>query len=243
MSRNNRAKKEAKQYRDLPMVQKPLHVVEFEEKRNKLEPLNESQRQYISSLSHDEIVIGAGKAGTGKTYISSRVAAQHYRKNKNIKKLILTRPNVEVGRSMGFLPGELHEKYAPFLEPFEKGLKEELGLKFDNDLHKNILPQPIAYMRGKTFDNAIILVDEAQNLTIDEMKVIITRIGTGSRLFITGDNTSAQDDLRVKENGLQWLIRQVRTQQKPIDIIEFTKEDCVRSELCLMMLDIIENEK
>ncbi len=204
MSRNSRLKREAKQYEDAPM--KPDNVIDYEARKNSLEPLNESQRNFMSALKHDDVVIGAGKAGTGKTYISARIAAQIYMKNKNINQIIMTRPAVEVGKGLGFLPGELNEKYAPYMEPFQKGMVDEMGNKFFADLDKKFLPRPLQYMRGKTFDDSIMLLDEAQNTTIDEMKMFITRVGTNSRMFITGDDSDSQNDLRVPENGLQWLI-------------------------------------
>lgn len=240
MSKNNRIKKEAKRYMDCDT--KPNNVIEYEQQKKKLEPLNESQRQFISSLLHDNIVIGAGVAGTGKTYLSSRIAGNLYKQSKNIKHIILTRPNIEVGKGLGFLPGEIKEKYLPYLEPFQKGLQEELGNKFNADLWKTILPQPLGYMRGKTFDNAIMCLDEAQNITIAEMKMFLTRVGTNSRIFITGDETNGQNDLKVEENGLQWLIRQIEKQQSNIDVIKFSQKDCVRSMLCKDMLKLIANE-
>jgi phosphate starvation-inducible PhoH-like protein len=237
MSKNNRLKREVKKYTDC--VVKPNEVIEYEKSQTRLTHLNETQRQYISALSHDDFVIGAGAAGGGKTYIASRIAAQIYTKNKNINKIIMTRPNVEVGQKMGHLPGEIHEKYAPYMVPFEKGLKEELGQKFGADLYKNILPKPLAYMRGDTFDDSIILLDEAQNTTITEMKMFLTRIGSNSRVFITGDES--QPDIRG-ENGLEWLMRQITKQNLPYEITRFTAKDCVRSGLCAAMLNMMENE-
>lgn len=241
MSRNARLKREAKQYQDMPT--KPTNIIEYEAKKNQLTPLNESQRLAISSLKHDDVVLLGGSAGTGKTYLASRVAAQIYKANKNINQIIMTRPAVEVGKGLGFLPGELDEKYAPYMEPFEKGMMDEIGAgDFKNGLNKHFIPRPLQYMRGKTFDDCIMLLDEAQNTTIEEMKMFITRIGTNARMFITGDNSDAQNDLKVPENGLQWLIRQYRIQQKPYEIIEFKWYECVRSDVCKDQLSVIENE-
>lgn len=237
MSRNNKLKREAKKFRDCDI--KPQTVLEFERNKNKLTPITETQRQYISSLSHDDLVIGCGAAGTGKTYISSRIAAQIYMQNKDIKQIILTRPNVEVGQKMGYLPGEISEKYAPYLVPFEKGLKEELGQKYDNDLYRKILPKPLAYMRGETFDNAVVLLDEAQNCTITELKMFLTRIGTNSCVFISGDEK--QSDIKGK-NGLQWFLEQIEKQNLPFEVVRFNENDCVRSPLCKSLLQMIENE-
>lgn len=237
MSKNNKIKREAKKFQSCE--DKPQTVIEFENRSKKLTAINESQRQYISSLLHDEFVIGTGSAGTGKTYVAARVAANIYMNNKSINQIILTRPNVEAGEKMGFLPGELQEKYEPYIEPFKKGLKDELNLKFENDLYRRILPKPLAYMRGETFDDSIILVDEAQNMTVTQMKMMLTRIGINSRIFITGDVD--QSDIRGK-NGLFWLTEQITKQNLPYDIISFTMNDCVRAPLCKNMLRMIENE-
>lgn len=241
MSRNNRLKREAKQFQDAPM--KPSNVIDYEARKNKLEALTTSQAIAIPALKHDNIVILGGKAGTGKTYLASRIAAEIFKTHKDIQKIIMTRPAVEVGRSLGFLKGTLDEKYAPYMEPFEPGMIDELGGKAIQDgLNSKFIPRPLQYMRGKTFDDSIMLLDEAQNTTIEEMKMFITRIGTNSRMFITGDNSDGQNDLHVAENGLQWLIRQFRLQQKPYEIVEFKTEDCIRSVECKDMLGVIENE-
>jgi len=237
MSKNNKLKREAKKFRDCDI--KPQTVLEFERNKNRLEPINESQRQYISSLSHDDLVIGCGAAGTGKTYIASRIAGQIYTSNKNINKIILTRPNVEVGQKMGHLPGEIEDKYAPYIVPFEKGLKDELGQKYGNDLYRKILPKPLAYMRGETFDDAVILLDEAQNMTIQEMKMMLTRVGTNSKIFISGDEV--QSDIKGK-SGLQWFLEQIEKQNLSYEVIKFSHNDCVRSPLCKDLLRMIENE-
>jgi phosphate starvation-inducible PhoH-like protein len=240
MSKNNRIKRELKQQAGSEV--KTSDVIEFDSRRKRLHHQSPLQEVYISSLRHDRIVIGAGKAGTGKTYVASRVASELYLNDDTLRYIILTRPNVEAGEKLGFLPGELEEKYEPYMQPFEQGFRDGLGKKFESDLKKNIFPQPLGYMRGKTFDNSIIMLDEAQNTTVTAMKMFISRIGMNSRMFITGD--SLQCDLRLKpgeKNGLQWLMDEVRKQQKPIDIIEFGTEDCVRSEECKMMLDLIDN--
>jgi phosphate starvation-inducible PhoH-like protein len=239
MSKNNKIKREARKFSDC--INKPQTVMDYEREKNKLVALNESQRQYISSLKHDNFVIGAGSAGTGKTYIAARIAGQLYLEDKSIRNIILTRPNVEVGQKMGYLPGDLEEKYAPYVIPFEKGLKDELGLKLESDLYKKILPKPLAYMRGETFDNSVILLDEAQNCTIEEIKLICSRIGTDSRMFVSGD-TKQSDLTSNKENGLAWLMRQIKGQGLPIDIIEFKATDCVRSDMCRMFLRMFDNE-
>ena len=240
MSKNNALKREAK--RQAGSAVKTSDVVEYEFRKNKLEAKNFSQELFITSLRHSDVSIGSGAAGTGKTYLASRVAAELYLNNGSIHNIILTRPNVEAGEKLGFLPGELEEKYAPYLQPFEKGLMDGLGSKFKADMNKKIFPQPLGYMRGKTFDNSIIMLDEAQNTTIPTMKMFLTRVGTNSRVFITGD--SDQSDLPPnKTNGLEWLIREVRRQNVPVDIIDFGSKDCVRSNTCKMMLEMIDKSE
>lgn len=214
--------------------------LEFSHPSNKpIEALTATQEIHKSSLLHDDIVIAIGSAGTGKTYLASAVAAELY-KNKHVKQLILTRPNIETGPSLGALPGELEDKFAPYMEPFQKGIVDRIGSnKFKADYKKRILAKPLNYMRGATFDDAILMLDEAQNTTIEQMCMLLTRVGTGSKIFITGDVN--QSDIKYKESGLAWLVRQVRQRQLPIDIIEYTKADCVRSGLCKQLLDIVEN--
>ena len=205
-----------------------------------IEALTQSQAFHKEAMLHDDMVIAIGSAGTGKTYLASAVAADLYLR-KQFKTIIMTRPNVEVGRSLGYLPGEQDEKYAPYLEPFKKGLIDRLGSnKFKCDFKNKILAKPLQYMRGETFDDCIVLLDEAQNLTINEMKMLITRIGINTKLFISGD--TKQTDLHCKESGLAWLVRQIRQQNLKYEIVEYTRADCVRSGLCKEMLDIIENE-
>lgn len=215
--------------------------LEFSHPSNKpIEALTATQEIHKSSLLHDDIVIAIGSAGTGKTYLASAVAAELY-KNKHVKQLILTRPNIETGPSLGALPGELEDKFAPYMEPFQKGIVDRIGSnKFKADYKKRILAKPLNYMRGATFDDAILMLDEAQNVTVNQMKMFLTRAGTNSKIFITGDVN--QTDLRGSDNGLAWLIGQITKRQLPIDIIRYNKNDCVRSGLCKDMLDLIENE-
>jgi phosphate starvation-inducible PhoH-like protein len=220
-------------YQEEPQIQ-----VEFKHPSAKpIETLSDTQDSHKESLIHDTLVVAIGPAGVGKTYLSAAVAAELY-KQKHFKYIILTRPNVETGKSLGFLPGDMSEKYAPYLEPFKKALIDRLGSeRFRCDYMKRIMPKPLAYMRGDTFDDSIVLLDEAQNTTVTEMKMFITRIGINSKVFITGD--TAQSDLRGQENGLDWLVKELRRQQKAYDIFEYDMKECVRSGFVLDMLDLI----
>lgn len=222
----------------------PGESLEFEFKRpaaKKLEALTESQGWHLSALLHEDIVVSIGSAGTGKTYLSAAVAADLYR-NGQVKKIIMSRPPVEVGPKLGFLPGDIDDKFAPYLEPFKPGLIDRLGSdKFKCDYKSRILAKPLAYMRGATFDDAVMLLDEAQNTTVEEMKMFLTRAGTNTRIFISGD--IKQTDLgKGKDTGLSWLVRQIKTRGKNISVIEYRREDCIRSGLCAEMLELIENE-
>lgn len=208
------------------------------EPHQKLEPKSQSQAFHKSALySGDELVVAVGPAGTGKTYLNAYVAADMLM-GHNYKEVILTRPNIETGKSFGALPGELDEKFEPYLEPFKAGMIARMGKgRFDNDWQKNIKPVPLQFMRGATYDGSIVLLDEAQNTDVEQMKMLLTRIGIDSKLFISGDVN--QTDVRGT-NGLAWLLRQMRHQQLPFDIIEYSWDDCVRSDFCKMMLQMID---
>jgi len=205
-----------------------------------LEPLTPSQDIHYTSLLHEDIVVSIGSAGTGKTYLSAAVAAELY-KNNLVRKIIMSRPPVEVGPKLGYLPGDIDDKFAPYLEPFKAGLIDRLGSnKFKSDYKSRILAKPLAYMRGDTFDDAVMLLDEAQNTSVAEMKMFLTRAGTNTRIFISGDIN--QTDLHGKETGLSWLVRQIERRDTGIDLIRYDRGDCIRSGLCKRMLDLIEEE-
>lgn len=207
----------------------------------KLSCLTEIQKQHRQCSMTDNIVVAIGPAGTGKTYVGAAVASE-LMFHGHIKNIVTTRPTVEVGKSMGALPGELDDKYAPYLEPFVQPLQEYMGAekyKCDKDQGR-IRAKPLQYMRGDTYDDAIMLLDEAQNTTVKEMKMFLTRAGINTRIFISGDVN--QCDLNTTDNGLAWLIRQIKTGRYPLEVIEYKKIDCVRSGLCAMVLDMIDNE-
>lgn len=249
MSRNNRAKRESRKtrYAEQEMLRSNsrddnvVDMIEYKAAAAKpIETLTAAQAIHKSALLHDDLVIAIGSAGTGKTWLSAAVTAELY-KGGHVKTIVMTRPNQEVGKSLGYLPGELDDKYAPYLEPFKKGLIERLGSnKFQADFKRKILAKPLQYMRGETYDNAVMLLDEAQNTTVVEMKMFLTRAGIGTRIFISGDVN--QTDLTCKESGLAWLVRQIRDRKKNFEIVEYRRGDCVRSGLCLEMLDLIEGE-
>jgi len=193
-----------------------------------VEPKNLAQQLYLEAIQENDVVFGVGSAGTGKTYVAASYAAEKlfYRE---IGQVIVTRPNVEASRSMGFLPGELEEKYAPYLEPFDGVFERAFGKSMYELLKKRgqIAPKPLGFMRGATFDNAIVLVDECQNMTEREFKLILTRVGEGTKIIFSGD--SRQVD--IPDSGLDSTIKRLK-RIPGIFTVEFTPHDIVRSRLC-----------
>lgn len=191
-----------------------------------LEPMNEIQAVYINAIETSEVVFAVGPAGTGKTYVAGTYAAERLLR-KETQKIIITRPNIEVGAGMGFLPGELEEKYRPFLAPFEDIMVRRMGRSHYDYAVKagQISPQPLAYMRGATFRDAIVILDEAQNCTPAEMKMFLTRIGDNCTVVVDGD--PAQCDL----NGASGLDDALfRLHDVPgVSIVTFEEDDIVRS--------------
>lgn len=194
-----------------------------------IKPLNFIQGEYLEAIKSNDIVFGIGSAGTGKTYIAAQYAAQQLF-YKEIDKIILTRPNIETGRGLGFLPGTIDEKFAPYLQPFENIFKKALGIGFYEYAlkNKNIDPQPLGFMRGATFENCILLLDEAQNCTKEEMKMILSRIGKNCKMIISGD--AEQSDIG-SDSGLEDAVRRLE-KIDGIEAVRFLDSDIVRSKLC-----------
>jgi phosphate starvation-inducible PhoH-like protein len=159
------------------------------------------QKTYVDAIKKDEVVFGVGPAGTGKTYLAVCMAVSAF-KSRQVEKIILTRPAVEAGEKLGFLPGDLQTKVDPYLRPLYDALQELLGLETYGKLMERgvIEVAPLAYMRGRTLSNAFIILDEAQNTTKEQMKMFLTRMGEGSKMVVTGDVT--QIDLDGKDSGL-----------------------------------------
>ncbi len=195
-----------------------------------IKPKTLGQRQYIELIDSNDIVFGVGPAGTGKTYLAMAMAIKAF-KNNEVDRIILTRPAVEAGESLGFLPGDLQEKIDPYLRPIYDALFEILGFdQYEKLLEKGLIEvAPLAYMRGRTLDNAYIILDEAQNTTNEQMKMFLTRIGYGSKAIITGDIT--QVDLpRGKNSGLinaNKILRNI----EGIAFMDFEVSDIVRHPL------------
>lgn len=192
-----------------------------------ISPKNPVQADFLDVMRECQICIGRGSAGTGKSYLAASFAANEYLKNSNLK-LYLSRPYVPMGRSVGLLPGTEVEKISPFLVPLTNVLKKHLGHKYEADFGTNIQIQLIETIRGVDLEDAILIVDEAQNLTKEEMKSVVTRLSRGGKIILIGD--TLQSDLKKEESGLDWLIDIVRKYDiKGVDWVDFRPEDCVRS--------------
>jgi len=196
-------------------------------KRGVIKPRGENQSQYVSNILTNDISFGIGPAGTGKTYLAVACAVEALERQE-VRRILLTRPAVEAGEKLGFLPGDLSQKVDPYLRPLYDALFEMLGFeKVEKLIEKNIIEiAPLAYMRGRTLNDAFIILDESQNTTVEQMKMFLTRIGFNSTAVITGDIT--QIDLpHHQKSGLRHVI-EVLNDVDEISFSFFTADDVVR---------------
>ncbi|MDO4812107.1 MAG: PhoH family protein [Eubacteriales bacterium] len=202
-------------------------VICISSKGRPIKPKTIGQKRYVDSILHNTVTIGVGPAGTGKTYLAVAAAVAAFRERK-INRIILTRPAVEAGERLGFLPGDLQSKVDPYLRPLYDALFDMLGAEtYQKYLERgNIEVAPLAYMRGRTLDDSFIILDEAQNTSCEQMKMFLTRMGFGSKMVITGDAT--QIDLPAdKMSGLKQAVR-VLHDVEGIGICELNDQDVVR---------------
>ena len=202
-------------------------VICISAKGRPIKPKTIGQKEYVDSISQNTVTIGVGPAGTGKTYLAVAAAVAAFRERK-INRIILTRPAVEAGERLGFLPGDLQSKVDPYLRPLYDALFDMLGAEtYQKYLERgNIEVAPLAYMRGRTLDDSFIILDEAQNTSCEQMKMFLTRMGFGSKMVITGDAT--QIDLPAdKLSGLKQAVRVLKNVEG-IGICELADQDVVR---------------
>jgi len=205
-----------------------------------LEPMTEAQRHYISSIRHNRITWGIGPAGVGKTYVAARVASDMLR-NKEISKIILTRPAIEAGASIGFLPGELEDKMAPYIASYGRGFGDGLGGgSFAYYMQYKIIEVvPLNFMQGRSFDEpTLVLLDEAENATPAEMKMFLTRMGAGATMIIDGD---PKQTMIRGQSGLIDGVQKTRYIHG-VGVVEFDRDDIVRDPMIKEILNAYECE-
>ena len=201
-----------------------------------IKPLTPNQRKIVVSARKHDMIFLVGPAGTGKTFVSVALAVRAL-KNKEVKRIILTRPAVEAGENLGFLPGDLKEKLDPYLQPLYDALRTMIPYeRLESHLEKGIIQiAPLAFMRGRTLDNAFVILDEAQNTTHNQMKMFLTRMGKNAKFIITGD--PGQIDLPRKQvSGLKEALGILKP-IKGIDIIHLSERDVVRHRLVKKIID------
>ena len=204
-------------------------------------PRTPKQKEFLEALRSSSQVFVLGPAGTGKTYVTATYAADLYTLKK-IDKIVITRPMVSVGKDIGILPGDLNEKVAPWALPVLDVLQKHWGKGTLETALKNgnVEVAPLALMRGRSFDNAFIIVDETQNITTHELKMLLTRVGEGTTIVLNGD--VQQSDLK-EADGLSKVIHLAKKHMLPVPIIEFGVEDIVRSDICAQWVKVFMAEK
>ena len=224
--------KRARRDQQFDSITKPTNQPGVKTSIQTVKPLNFIQGAYLDAIKSNDIIFGIGSAGTGKTFIAATYAAEQLF-YKKIDKIILTRPNIETGRGLGFLPGTLEEEYAPYLIPFDAIFSHALGRGFYEYAlkSKTIEPTPLGFLRGTTFEDCIVLVDEAQNCTREEMKMLLSRIGRNCKMIFSGDTEQAD----IPNSGLDDACDRLEN-IKGVEVIEFLDEDIVRSEMCKQII-------
>lgn len=206
---------------------------------DRIAPKTEGQSAYLSCMSTNDIVFGLGPAGTGKTFLAVGTALSELMKG-NVRRIILTRPAVEAGEKLGFLPGTFAEKVDPYLQPLSDSLNKLMGKGHIERMKKEgkIEIAPLAYMRGRTLDDAFVIVDEAQNCTWQQLVMLLTRLDEGSRAVLTGDAT--QSDLQRQGSGLMPIVDSLK-HIEGIGVHEFTTADVVRHPLVARIIKALED--
>lgn len=225
-----------------------LNMAELQEiivtnfKGKHIKPKTIGQRKYIEAIKRNDIIFGIGPAGTGKTYLAIAMAVKAL-KEKKVNKIILTRPAIEAGEKLGFLPGDLQEKVDPYLRPLYDGLEDMLGQEvFQRYMEKGIIEvAPLAYMRGRTLEGAFIILDEAQNTTPEQMKMFLTRFGYGSQAIVTGDVT--QIDLPKGNTSGLIQVSEILKDIEGLKLVYLTESDVVRHPIVISIIKAYEKTR
>ena len=215
------------------------HIIVYSNEGRAIRARTKNQKKLVREYYRNDLLFAVGPAGTGKTYTAIALAVRAL-KNREVKRLILTRPAVEAGERLGFLPGDLKDKLDPYLQPLYDALQDMIpSKKLQNFMEDGIIQiAPLAYMRGRTLDHAFVILDEAQNTSLNQLKMFLTRMGADSKFIVTGDMT--QIDLpRKEDSGLERSIELVQN-IKGISVIEFGREDIVRHPLVTKIVDAFE---
>lgn len=205
-----------------------------------IEPRNEAQGRYLTAIENNIVTLGVGPAGTGKTYLAMYQALCHLwdKKNSKIKRIVLTRPVVEAGEKLGFLPGDIEDKMDPYMRPLYDALYDIAGFQAGNEkLSKGIIEiAPVAYMRGRTFNDCFLILDEAQNCTFKQLKMVLTRLGENVKIVLSGD--TSQSDL----NGNSGLgkLAEALCNTGGVEIVRFCTTDVARSKIARDILTSLE---
>jgi phosphate starvation-inducible PhoH-like protein len=217
------------------------NVIDVFKKEKEIRPKTLGQKKFIDAVRKNEIVFAIGPAGTGKTYLAVAIALSAL-KNKSVNRIILVRPAVEAGESLGYLPGDLLEKIDPYFRPLYDAIYEMMpSEKFQKYMERGIIEiAPLAYMRGRTLNDSFIILDDAQNTTLGQMKMFLTRFGFGSKIIINGDIT--QVDLPRKDNSGLIKISKVLENIKGIEFIYLNDQDVVRHRLVQEIIRAYERE-
>jgi len=211
------------------------------ESENKIavRPKNLAQRSYLNEIETHDLTFGIGPAGTGKTYLAVSTAVKALRSHQ-VEKIILVRPAVEAGEKLGYLPGSLQEKVDPYMMPLYDALTDMLDGHLDSYLQSKVIQVvPLAFMRGRTLNNAFIILDEAQNTTVEQMKMFLTRMGERSKIVVTGDLT--QVDLQGRESGLAHFLNLLNDEEE-ISVMRFSASDVVRHPLVQKIIGLYEQK-
>lgn len=228
-----------KDYPNAEMTLPSAKAIIFSATGKAIRPKTIGQNRYVESIQKNDIVFGIGPAGTGKTYLAMAMAIKAF-KEKEVARIVLTRPAVEAGENLGFLPGDMQMKVDPYLRPLYDAVFDMLGPDmYQKMLERNVIEvAPLAYMRGRTIDNAYIILDEAQNTTNEQMKMFLTRLGQGSKAIITGDITQI-DLVKGKKSGLV-TVSEILKDIEGIEFIYLNKADIVRHRVVQRIIEAYE---